>query len=215
MRRIPLALSAFCLLAGAQIGAAHASATSGELWINVTCLSDSGCNASDVPGGTPDATFSPGVIDYQSLIGGYTVGGFLNNPTFANESPAFISAGAGSADLNNTFIQITGTVGLNEGNNSFVVGHDDGVVLTIAGIGTVVDEPGPTGFDSTPFNVTAPSTGNYAFTLDYDECCGPPADLLWSINNVTVSSAPEPVSMAILSPALLGVAFVRRYRRRS
>jgi hypothetical protein len=108
--------------------------------------------------------------------------------------------------------QFTGTVGLVSGNNSFVVGHDDGVVLTIAG-STVVNAPGPTGFDATPFNVVNPGpTGNYSFTLDYAECCGAPGILEFSINNVVVGT-PEPATMAILGTGLAGLGFLRRRKR--
>ena len=192
-------------LAGASV--ANASATSGSVWINQS--SDS---AATIPTTTPDATFSPGAINYSSS-GGYTIGAFLNNPTFSNESAAFIAAGGSNASLNgNTFIDITGTVGLKSGANTFVVGHDDGVVLNITGFGTVVNAPGPTAFSTSPFTVTNPGpAGNFAFNLQYVECCGPPAALDFTINNVTVG-VPEPAtwSMMILGLGLLGATLRRR-----
>jgi len=202
--------SATALLTLAAATAGHASATSGSLWINDPNSGD----ASIVPAGPADATFSPGDINYQSQVGGYTVGGFLNNPTFSNESAAFIAAGAGAADLDNTFIQITGTLGLNAGNNSFVVAHDDGVVLNVASFGNVVDEPGPTGEVLTPFNVFNPGpAGNFAFTLNYTECCGPPADLIFTVNNVS-PGVPEPATWSLMLLGVGGIGGILRRKSR-
>lgn len=203
--------AATALLALAAAGASHASATAASLWINDPNPMD----ASIVPAGPADATFNPGLINYDSNVGGYTVGGFLNNPTFSNESAAFIAAGAGAAPLNNTFIQITGTVGLQAGNNSFVVGHDDGVVLNIAGFGNVVNQGGPTGFVNTPFNVFNPgAAGNFAFTLNYTECCGPPAELLFTVNNVNVGGVPEPAAWSLMLLGVGGIGGVLRRKTR-
>ena len=199
--------SATALLTLAAASAGHAGATAGSLWLNDPTSND----ASTVPSGPADATFTPGVINYDSNVGGYTVGGFLNNPAFSNESTAFVTAGAGAAPLDNTFIQITGTLGLKAGNNSFVLGHDDGVVLTIAGFGAVLNQPGPTGFTNTPFNVVNPGpAGNFAFTLNYTECCGPPAELLFTVNNVS-PGIPEPASWSLM---LLGIGAIGGIMRR-
>lgn len=119
--------------------------------------------------GTPDATFSSGVIAYNPTDSGaiYTPATFLNNPTFNNQSAGFNP----NASLNNTYFYFTGQLFLNAGANSFVVGHDDGLQLNIDGIGLVVDRPGPTALNETPFTVTAPSAGTYNFELSYGECC--------------------------------------------
>ena len=54
------------------------------------------------------------------------------------------------------FLEISAQTFLNAGLNSFVVGHDDGVVLTFAPpIGNVVSAPGPTGLSGVKlFDVT-------------------------------------------------------------
>src|SRR6516162_6693969 len=173
--------AAAALLAIASAIASVASVQLGRLWINNPNPGD----ASIVPPGSPDAEFATGAINYDSRVNGYTISDFLNNPTFINQSAAFIANGGGNASADNIFIQLSGTVGLQAGNNSFVVEHDDGVVMNIAGFGNVVNEPGPTAPDTTPFNVFNPGpAGNFDFTLNYTECCGPPAVLLLSINNV-------------------------------
>jgi hypothetical protein len=188
-------------------GVAQASATAGSLWINDPTSTD----ASIVPAGTPDATFSTGLINYDSNVGGYTVGGFLNHPAFSNESAAFLAAGGDAAPLNNTFVQITGTLGLLSGNNSFVLGHDDGVFMTITGIGTALNQPGPTGFTNTPFNVFNPgAAGNFPFILNYTECCGPPAELLLTVNNVNPGGVPEPATWAMMMVGVAGLGMVLR-----
>lgn len=195
--------------------AGHAGATIGSIWLN-----QSSNSAATIPGGTPDANFNPGSILYNptNSYSVYTIGQFLNNPTFSNESATFIAAGGANAPLSygtgNTFIDITGTVGLKHGDNTFVVAHDDGVVLNITGFGMVVNQPGPTAESFTPFTVTNPgAAGNFAFNLQYVECCGPPATLQWTINDVVVG-VPEPATwtMMILGLGAIGATLRRRER---
>jgi hypothetical protein len=163
--------------------------------------------------GAPDATFNSGAINYAS-DSTYTLAPFLNNPTFNNQSANFISNGGGAAGLDNMYFRFTGQVFLNAGNNSFVVGHDDGLQLNIDGIGLVVNAPGPTALDNTPFNVNAPSAGEYTFELSYGECCGAPADLNWDINNQVVGVPDASATMGLLGVGLtvLG-AFGRRVKK--
>jgi hypothetical protein len=118
--------------------------------------------------------------------------------------------------MDNSHVTLTGTIGLLSGMNSFVVGHDDGVVLTIAGFGTVVNAPGPTSFSTSPFTVNNPgAAGNFAFTLDYNECCGGPADLEFAINNVVIGSGvPEPGTWAMMLLGFAGLGFAFRQSRR-
>jgi hypothetical protein len=186
---------------------------SGELWVNVPAAAGDATLSRAAGLGTPDAMFDSGAFNYNPTDSGsiYTIGSFLNNPTFTNQSLAFTSAGGGNANLNNTYFYFTGTISLNAGMNTFVVGHDDGLQLNIDGIGLVVDRPGPTGLDETPFTVTAPAAGNYNIELSYGECCGPPASLVWQVNGATVtSSVPEPASAVLFVIGLSGMAVARR-----
>ena len=181
---------AVCTMTGSAVS--YAAALSGSVWINQPVVAADATIANVTGLGIPDATFLPQPINYNSNIGGYTIGGFLNNPTFLT------GGGVAGNDMNNTAYLFTGTVGLLAGNNSFVVAHDDGLPLFIDGIGLVVDEPGPTSPVDTPFNVVAPTTGNYNFTLSYGECCGPPAELVWTISDIR--SVSEPASWRFSAP---------------
>ncbi len=177
-----------------------------ELWQNVPTAT----NASIIPSGAPDAEFYSAGISYDSQVTGYTPNLFLNNPLFFNSSEAFDPAGS----LDNTFIRFTGQTYLNAGVNRFLVPHDDGVTLNIAGIGLVLDQPGPTSPVFTTFDVTAPSEGLYDFTLLYGECAGPPAVLEFSVNGITVG-VPEPGSAFLFSAGGFGLLVALRRRGRS
>lgn len=208
------AISLAAVMTAASV--AHAGADAGSIWLNQA--SDS---AATIPGSTPDATFTPGPINYNPTDDGsvYTIGAFLNNPVFSNELAQFAING-GNTSFNfgtgNTFIDITGTLGLQHGNNSFVVAHDDGVVLNITGFGTVVNAPDPTAFDTTPFTVFNPgAAGNFAFNLQYAECCSPPAALVFSINDVTVGGVPEPATWALMVFGIGAVGAGLRLARRT
>jgi PEP-CTERM motif len=156
-------------------------------------------------------------INFQSALTSYSnITQFLNNPTYLTESATFDP----NASVDNTELVITGSTFLAAGENSFVVGHDDGVVLTMPGIGTgsfgnIVNEPGPTSLNETNFNVdNTGAAGEFAFVLDYAECCGAPADLVFTINGapITTTVTPEPSSFIMLGSGLLACAGMVRRR---
>ena len=134
----------------------------------------------------------------------FTIGAFLNNPI--GLSPAV----AGHI-LNDTYFLFTGQTYLNAGANSFVVPHDDGLQLFIAGIGLVVDQPGPTAPVNTPFTVTAPTAGLYDFTLSFGETAGGPSVLQFDVNG-SPGGVPEPASWALLLTGFSMVGFAMRRR---
>jgi len=181
----------------------------GCVWTNVTASAQ---NATIIPAGNPDAQFNTAAINYNSSVGGFTFAGFLNNPVFTDTSAGWNP----NAQLGDSFYMFTGQMFLNAGNNSFVLGHDDSAVLNVTGIGTVLSVPGPTAFVNSPFNVVAPSAGLYSFTLQYGECCGAPAALLFTVNGAPIgnSAVPEPATFVLLGTGLaVAIARARQIRK--
>ena len=188
----------------ATVGAARAD-ISGKLWEG-----DATGDASIVPGGTPDVTFSAPGVNFASG-GAYTIGEFLAS----GGSSILTGAGELGNSMFDTHIELTGSVFLNAGNNSFNIDHDDGTTISITGIGNVLNVPGPTAPVVTPFNINAPAAGLYDFTLEYNECCGAPAVLSWTFPTGAPVGAPDAGSTAMFlggALALLGT-LGRRFRK--
>src|SRR5258708_6946226 len=150
---------------GALVGSVllvAATAVQASVLVHVVQNDPTSTNAGIVPSSSlpsadfnsPDINFNAGSSDSTPL---HT---FLNNPVFFNQQNGFDP----TLNADNIFIEITASTFLKAGANAFVVGHDDGVVLTFSDptIGLVVNQPNPTGFVGTPFNVNAAVAGLYA-----------------------------------------------------
>jgi hypothetical protein len=170
----------------------------GTVWENTPDAGNAG-DPTNMGAGLASAQFVSSSIQFCSVPGGepgcpttsaYTVGAFLNNPVFTLPVNGFDP----TINLDNTEVQLTGSIFLSAGANTFMAGHDDGFTMLISGgPGTVtcstqsgalcVNVPGATAFVSTPFTITPTVAGIYNFTLNYSECCGPPAYLLFAYAN--------------------------------
>jgi hypothetical protein len=178
--------------------------------------------------GIPDPTNANDPANFASALphGTFTVSGsginfasptdsnlatFLNNPIYTSTTAGFNPTENFLAGIE---LVITGNIFLNSGLNSFVVGHDDGVVLTIPGIiSTGNTLAGPSSFTTTPISVNNPgAAGVFSFTLDYAECCSAPADLLFTVNGAPVVTTPEPSSIALFGTGLFAAAGLVRRR---
>jgi len=186
--RVVCTVGALAAVATILAPSGNAQVIQGELWQNQTVAAENATLAQAAGLGAPDAKFTVTTgFNFNPSDSGanYTPNLFLGSPTFTSQSANFSARASGygpNAGLDNTYFYFTGSLFLNAGANSFIVGHDSGVQLNIEGIGLVVNAPGPTALAETPFTVTAPTAGTYTFELAYGECCGPPASLVWEIN---------------------------------
>ena len=200
-----LSVAVLCVLGVlSTAGVGHASIL-GQVWTGQPANDSSGL-ISSIPASPAVAEFYTNDINYDSSVGGYTIGGFLNNPTFFNTALSFDP----TASLNNTLFEFTGQMYLNAGANNFVTPHDDGFELSIPGAGFDLQEGGPFSPTSTPYTVTAPSAGYYNFELAYFEGWGPPATIEVQVNSAPISSTPIPGALLLFGPGLVGLAAMRR-----
>lgn len=209
------------LLAVVLVGAASAANAQiiGQLYENTGSspwptpnVGSSGADANaPIPSGLlPNVTFSVpnGALNFQSGQNGvpYTVGGFLAS------GGAMILTGAGEAGNtdDNTIITMEGLVTVVNG-QTYETEHDDGLELTIGGV-NVVDMPGPTAAESTPFTWTGAS-GTYAFSLEYSEENTAPAVLQTDLP--LAAAAPDSTTtMGLLGISLSALgALGRRFKK--
>lgn len=195
------------LLVGSAM--ALASPITGVIYQNVGDPNNAGDLTLNTVSTLPNATFTvgPGGINFTSIVGlnnsaNYTPASFLGI-TFTNENNGFDP----NATLDNSEIVFTGTISLAAGVNSFTIEHDDGFIMTVTGatVSPAGDDPNPTAPTSTPFTITTGAAGDFAFTMDYSECCGAPAVLQIELPSGTPigSSVPEPNTGLLMASGLM------------
>jgi hypothetical protein len=213
MRILPIA-AAFVLTSG--IGMADIM---GIVWTGAPDASDAS-DPANMSSTLPSAQFTSAGINYNSNSTGYTVGQFLNSPTFTNEQNGFDPTDSAG----NIEVQLVGTIFLSAGPHLFRIDHDGALALSInSGASTIDDATGdvPVFSDSgattpvlTQFIMDAGADANYTFTLDYAECCGSPAVLEFDDPPFAAAAVPEPSALILLITAgALLVKPVRRWRR--
>src|ERR1017187_5794308 len=140
LQRLKVLCTACALMVAA--GAAQAQ-ISGSGWENQS-------GSLVIPGTTPNVTFTSPGINFNSAVSTYyTIGSWLNTGGATGVS---YSGGAASGDsIDNMIFRLTGSVYLTAGANTLDIGHDDGVIVSINGIGTVLNAPGATSYVLSPY----------------------------------------------------------------
>jgi hypothetical protein len=199
-----------------QIGTADIM---GTVWADIPDTSNA-TNAANMSATLPSAQFTSTEINYDSNNTGFTIGGFLNSPSFTDEQNGF-DTNESASDIE---VQLVGTMFLSAGPHLFRVDHNGALSLSInSGASTIDDSTGNVTVFSdsgatTPvlslFLIDAGSDANYTFTLDYAECCGA-AVLEFADPPLGAGTVPEPSAAILLTTAAaLLVQPVRRWRRR-
>ena len=184
---------------------AQANTITGEIWENFTTTTlgnEQGtfANVATLSGArSADVTFSlTGPINFSSVVGGYTIGGFLGS------GGATIVTGSGQAgnNLDNTLFYFSGMLSMVHG-ETYDLSHDDGAELSINGSDVVNSS-----IATDSFYTWTGASGNYNFQLAYAEVEGPPGIL-------TMHSVPDGGStMAMLGGVLTVMGGVARRIRK-
>jgi len=185
--------------------ASAAQAVNVSVWTNQPASVTQNATIAQAAGlGAPNVTTTvAGIAFTTNNSDATTVGEWLGNPPLS------------STLVDNSYMLFTGTIFLTAGDNFFTIQHDDGLQLSLdGGIGLVVNVPGPTPPITTPFDIVAPSTGTFNFTMSYGECCDGPAVLSWRYpTGAPVGDLPEPATWAMMLLGFGGIGIALRRRK--
>ena len=203
-----LVVSAFT--ASTFAGAAHANTVTGSLF-HVSEATSQNAIPANVPGGTPDVTFS---VNSPFNFSGtnVTVGTWLASSGafgIVQNTPGTLTSLMDNGSVG-TLLNFTGNVSVTNG-QMFTVTHDDGLTLIIGGVNLGFN-PGPTAPVVTTATYTGP-TGNFPFQLVYGECCQGPAVL--QVDLPFQSAVPLPAALPLFATGLglMGLLGWRRKRK--
>jgi hypothetical protein len=208
MIRSTLAVTA--LIATAMFAtSSNAAQPAGTIWLNDASHDASACTVCNA-GNPNQSNFTVGNngIDYfVADSDANTVSQFLSGTSG-------LSAAIGAADADDSHTTISGVLSLVAGINALTITHDDGVVLRLNNIVIGGFTAAATSPITETVNFNAGGGGNFAFILDYNECCSGPAVLQFTANGATVGAVPEPATWGMMLLGFAGLGYAFRQSRR-
>ena len=204
-------LAATALIATAMFaaGPSQAAQPTGTIWLNDFSNDSANCTVCNA-GNLQQSNFTVGNNGINYIVAdsdANTVSQFLSGTSG-------LSAAIGAADADNSHTTISGVLSLIAGINALTITHDDGVVLRLNNIVVGGFTAAATSPITETVNFNAGGGGNFAFILDYNECCSGPAVLQFTANGATVGAVPEPATWAMMLLGFAGLGFAFRQSRR-
>jgi len=187
-----------------------------------TVYNDSGnlLNASSADSGTAIGGFSGSAIHFEindpqgsntpmsSFFTGVTTDATLESSVWWNRVMSDPSNAFGNG-IYSTGVIIDGTASFNAG-DEITITHDDGAILTLEGLGAVINSGSPTSALGSTY--TFANDFNGTFNLKYMATNGNPEDLNFTAK---LAPAPEPSSIALFGAGLIGFAGIIRKKHAS